>query len=450
MIAALAVRMPLILATRPLGFDDGVYATSVEAMRRGAVPFRDLFSSQGPVFLPVLRGFDAAGGEKLWAPRLAMVAAAIVIGLAVLSIAGRSTTAGAAVTLGVAAAVSTSVVLAAGPLESDGLALAFATLALSLALGRGNGARHAAVVGVLLGLGLATKSLFVVPPTLAAIAVVWTRRSVRHVVVAIGSAIAIGLVVTLPFGPGLVWEQYVAFHAASPRDIEPLHNLLRLGARLVELDVATVALALVALGWATRRGTGASASASDRIAVATWLAGSATIIVLATDGAPGFGRYLAFLIVPALILVAMANVPGRIVVAVALVLIPLQLAVNATLLDGRELEPDDVDLIAALSDLPDESIVVGDAPSLTYAAGMSSPAWLADTSYARIRAGYLTPVDLLHAIAAPETCAIVMWSGRLRTLDPGLPARAARLGYDQRIEFGNDRSLMVRPACVDL
>ena len=51
-VVALVVRLPAFFAPQPLGFDDGQFAMSVIAMRHGGLPFREVFSSQGPLFLP--------------------------------------------------------------------------------------------------------------------------------------------------------------------------------------------------------------------------------------------------------------------------------------------------------------------------------------------------------------------------------------------------------------
>ena len=64
------LRLPALFATRSLVFDDGVYASSALAMRNGLQPFRDVFSSQGPVFLPLVWLADLLGFRTLDAPRL--------------------------------------------------------------------------------------------------------------------------------------------------------------------------------------------------------------------------------------------------------------------------------------------------------------------------------------------------------------------------------------------
>ena len=69
-LVAVVLRLPAFFATRSLVFDDGVYASSALAMRNGLQPFRDVFSSQGPVFLPLVWLADLLGFRTLDAPRL--------------------------------------------------------------------------------------------------------------------------------------------------------------------------------------------------------------------------------------------------------------------------------------------------------------------------------------------------------------------------------------------
>src|SRR5688572_28483964 len=77
--AALLLRLPTALSTVPLTYDDGVYRASAGAMRVGGLPFRDVFSSQGPAFLPLLWAADTVGLRTSWSPRLLPLAAAVVL-----------------------------------------------------------------------------------------------------------------------------------------------------------------------------------------------------------------------------------------------------------------------------------------------------------------------------------------------------------------------------------
>ena len=63
-LGAILLRIPSLLAPTNLGYDDGGYGAAAIAMREGYEPFRDIFSSQGPLFLlvgtsPISPGSDA-------------------------------------------------------------------------------------------------------------------------------------------------------------------------------------------------------------------------------------------------------------------------------------------------------------------------------------------------------------------------------------------------------
>ena len=77
-VVAVLLRLPAFFADRSLVFDDGVFASSALAMRAGEVPFRDIFSSQGPVFLPLLWVADLVGFRTMDAPRILSVAAGVL------------------------------------------------------------------------------------------------------------------------------------------------------------------------------------------------------------------------------------------------------------------------------------------------------------------------------------------------------------------------------------
>jgi hypothetical protein len=86
-----ALRLPAFLASAHLTFDDGVYGASAVAMRAGGQPFRDVFSSQGPLFLPLVYVADAIGLRTANAPRVLSLAAALLL-VGATYVAGRTVT----------------------------------------------------------------------------------------------------------------------------------------------------------------------------------------------------------------------------------------------------------------------------------------------------------------------------------------------------------------------
>ena len=120
--------------TRSLVFDDGVFASSALAMRDGELPFRDVFSSQGPVFLPLLWVADLVGFRTLDAPRLLIGRVGRARSRS-RSTRARAASRRAATRCSRPALVTTSgsVLWVTGPVNADGPSLALSVLAVALA-----------------------------------------------------------------------------------------------------------------------------------------------------------------------------------------------------------------------------------------------------------------------------------------------------------------------------
>src|SRR5436853_2778978 len=124
-VGAVAIRIPAYVAVRHLSFDDGVYGASAVAVRAGGLPFREVFSSQGPLFLPLVWVADVAGLRTFDAPRLLAVASGLALVLATWSAArALRLSTGATVMAAALVATSGSVMWVTGPLTSDGPGLA--------------------------------------------------------------------------------------------------------------------------------------------------------------------------------------------------------------------------------------------------------------------------------------------------------------------------------------
>ncbi|MGZ6976179.1 MAG: hypothetical protein ACXVKQ_19750, partial [Acidimicrobiia bacterium] len=121
---ALVVRIPAFFAPQPLGFDDGQFAMSVIAMRHGGLPFREVFSSQGPLFLPIAWLGDLVTFRQIDSPRAASVLAGVALAVLVLHLGRRITTANAARFGALLVALSGSVLWTTAPLTSDGIGAA--------------------------------------------------------------------------------------------------------------------------------------------------------------------------------------------------------------------------------------------------------------------------------------------------------------------------------------
>ena len=134
-VVAVVLRLPALFATRSLVFDDGVFGSSALAMRGGVLPFRDVFSSQGPVFLPLVWVADLARvphPRRAAAPRASRRACSLTI--AVYSCARRVTSRGHALLAAGLVTTSGSVLWVTGPVNADGPSMALSVLAVALAL----------------------------------------------------------------------------------------------------------------------------------------------------------------------------------------------------------------------------------------------------------------------------------------------------------------------------
>lgn len=130
----IALRLPAFVSRAHLTFDDGVYGASAVAMRAGGEPFREVFSSQGPLFLPLVFLGDALGFRTANAPRvLSMAAALLLVGATYAAARVVSDRFGALLAAGLVSATTTSLFIT-GPVAADGSALALAMLTIALLL----------------------------------------------------------------------------------------------------------------------------------------------------------------------------------------------------------------------------------------------------------------------------------------------------------------------------
>ncbi len=454
--ATVAVRLPALRSPRHVDFDEGVYGVSVLAMRDGALPFHDVFSSQGPLFLPVLWVFDALGLREFRALRVGMVLIAIVVALGVYVLARRasgSTFAALVAAAGVGTAGAG--VAASGAVHSDGLALAFGVWGLAVMVAPGpEGRWRPVVVGALVGAGMATKSIFLLP---VAAAVAWHfgwRRRWRGLAEAAGAAAVVGFLVTLPWGLGNVWEQFVAFHLDVPRERDPYRNFVDTVGRMWRRDSLFLVLAgsgilgaLIRLG----RRRWPAGPRLEHVTMLVWLAATAVFLLLGVEMERGSYRFLWFFMAPAAVTFAIFRPPAVLVALTVLggaLLVPRHFHEDNRFLDEQKLGPTSQAIVAALEELPDGALVLSDDPGFAWIAGRHPPPPLVDVSWARIQSGDLTSDEVLAGALDPDVCAVLFHSARFDFLDPRLDDELLANGYDLAEDYGNDERLYVKPRCA--
>jgi hypothetical protein len=449
---AVALRIPAYLATRHLSFDDGVYGASAVAMRGGGAPFREVFSSQGPLFLPLVWLADVLGLRSFDAPRLLSVASGAALVLATWSAARalRLSTGAAALAAGLMAG-SGSVMWVTGPLTSDGPGLALAAGAVTAALWyrRSPTLRWAVTAGLLLGAALSVKSLLLA----AGLPVVWALvPNRRHLAAAIGAAGLLSVAVALPWGLGNVWDQAFRYHLEVAGSRTPLRNLRKVITTIGDRDLPLVLAGLVGFVGgpiARRRASLAPQTARGTGLVASWLA--ATIVVLAFEH-PLWRNHVAHLVPAVALLVALSfdRLPSgtlrRAIVAVALLAVPYHAVHLSELLWPAPPGPALAAARADLRGLPPDAQVISDDPGVVWRAGRRTPDDLVDTSILRIESRRLTAPSLARASIQGPVCAVLVWSHRFGNL-AALPRLLEEHGYGPTARYGGVKVLYTRPAC---
>ena len=450
-IVAFLVRLPAFFAPQSLGFDDGQFAMSVIAMRHGGAPFKEVFSSQGPLFLPIAWLGDLITFRQLDSPRTASVIAGVVLAVLVFLIARRLTAPGAALLTGVLVALSGSVLWTSGPLTSDGIgaALTAATVLGALAYRDAPSVRRAALVGLLAGAALAVKSLLVIPGLIAAGLWIVSRRRFRDVVVIPVVSILTVLAASAPWGLSRVYDQYVRYHTDAVAERPIGANATKLFRTLFERDAPLLAAGIVALlagiaFLASRRrrapedeaarpsdpGTGTNPS---RLPVLVWLA--VTVAVVLTES-PMWRNHVAHVVVPLVILVGIGLASPRmpaIAATLALLTAPWSIVHLGEILRPQPASGITATLQHRLEQLPPGALVISDTPGLVWRAGRRVPDRFVDVSILRItsptRSLVLTGEDVIRSAQRPEVCAVVRWSDQRFTHFPNLGARLRAVGY---------------------
>ena len=244
----LALRLPTFFATKHLTFDDGVFGASAVAMRNGGVPFREVFSSQGPLFLPLVWIADTLGLHTLNGTRLLGLASGLAL-VIVIYLAGRELggTTGARIAGGLAAVTGSSIAVT-GSLAADGPAMALAATAVLIALRyrRDPSTGRAVAMGVALGAAIMVKALVLPAAVPVGLILLWGRRP-KDWLAAVGAAVAVGAGLSFLWGFADVWDQSVTYHLDAPGGATPVANIKKLISTMTTRDVALVATGLLAL-----------------------------------------------------------------------------------------------------------------------------------------------------------------------------------------------------------
>jgi 4-amino-4-deoxy-L-arabinose transferase-like glycosyltransferase len=468
-LGAIVLRIPALFAPTNLGYDDGGYGLAAVAMREGFEPFRDIFSSQGPLFLPLVHVADLVGFETMNAPRLLSVFAGAVVTVAVYFAGLELMDRGRALLAGALAGSSGILLWTTGPLTSDGTAAALATstVAVALVYRRRPSTGLAIVITVLAGGAISVKHLLVGPALLVAwLLVLSARRVVDAVLVPVGAAVVFGLFAA-PWGFADVYHDAIQYHLEKTGEGNRGGNLSKLVTTYLRRSTFLVVLGLVALvgglwhRFGARRGPQGDPFAPrnereprlERLTGGTrilwWWAGFVLVVLLTQD--PMFRNHLTALVAPFALLVARFRPSWRAVAITAIVTLPIQAWQLRPLLLPESYEGRAAVVVETLRALPEDAWALSDEPGFVWRAGKATDPFFVDPSVLRIDSPVpeieITLDRLVEAAANPRQCAVVAWSpvrfGRFARLSD----RLAALGYEQTEDFGRGRGIWVRPRC---
>ncbi|CAN5459657.1 hypothetical protein BH10ACT3_BH10ACT3_01390 [soil metagenome] len=484
--ATVLLRLPAYFSAKHLTFDDGVFASSILAMRDGGLPFRDVFSSQGPLFLPLVYLGDLVGFRTMDAPRIVPVLSGVIVVLAVHWAALRFTDRiGALIGAGLAA-TSGCLMWVTGPIAADGPALAFATLAFALGLRhRGRPTYpNAILLGLAVGATLSNKAMEA--PILLPVVLVLGAPildALRHRVVfgadlaraavAGGVAALMFVAISAPFGFADVWDQSFVYRNEASNGAHPAANAGKILSTLWDRDLVLLLFCAVALVFAVLafRRTGsarvaivdaddnwASATStpvagwrpSSRLLVTSWVIVSALWLIVVVS--PMWRAHVSAMIPPLALLVALYRPPLKPAVVAAVVSIPLLFVQLDGLLLPGDYEGSEAEVVELLRGLPDGAWVLSDEPGLVWRAGHRTSDDLVDPSMLRVQQGRYTEQSLADAAADPRVCAVVVRSDDRFGHFPGLPDRLAAEGYEVALRSsaagGDAQRVYVRQDCA--
>lgn len=449
-LVTVALRLPTFVAERHLTFDDGVYGASAVAMRAGGEPFREVFSSQGPLWLPLVWLGDLLGLRTMNAPRVtSMLAAVLLVSATYLAARVVTDRMGALVAAGIVTSTTTMLFIT-GPVAADGAALAFATLTVMLALRW----RHEVTVprSIWLGLGVgATISVkaLLAPVVLPVALVLLAGRRWLPIVVGAGTAVAFHFALWLPWGPGNVWEQSYEYHLEVANERTPGRNLFKVLSTMADRDLLVLVAVALALGALALRRRAAAPDAESRATspdtlLLAWITG--TFGVLLTEN-PMWRPHVSQLIPALALLAARHRPPARVLAVAGVVALPYHLVHAWPMLHPSGYEGTSAEVVRALRDLPPGALAISDEPGIVWRAGRGTTPDLVDASYLRIETGQLSSASVAGVAGEADVCAVVVTSGARWGSFEDLPDRLAAVGYQVEVDDGLDHRLYVKASC---
>jgi hypothetical protein len=458
-VVAVLLRVPAFVADRHLTYDDGFFGLSAIEMRHGVVPFKELFSPQGPLHLPMLYVADLVGLQTTNAPRLLPMAAGVAVTIATYAAARRIASRFGAVVAAALVTTSGSILWTTTGIASDGPAVALAVAAVVVSFGYADdpSSTRAVVAGALVGAAVVAKAL-AAPVAVAVTILVLSRRRPRDLAYAAAAGVVVTVGATLPWGLGRVWDQSVAYNRNASRVTSYGGAVAKAWHTLVDRDpfvlvaVALVLATLVLARMGSVRAVASPAPSSRRAAgnllfrpamvLLVWFTAQLALLVYE----PAFWRpHVAFLVAPLALLVGLRPPPLAALLVGALLVLPWYWSNMHTMLWPDAYTRREQAALDGLRNLPARSRAISDEPGFLWRAGRLTDPYLDDSSIKRIEESQITATRIADAASRPDICGVLVWTSRYGSLDLG--PRLTEAGYRVVARYGGPRVLYERVDC---
>ncbi|MFN8026242.1 MAG: glycosyltransferase family 39 protein [Acidimicrobiia bacterium] len=442
-IVALLLRLPAFLTDKSLVFDDGVFAASAYAMRAGEAPFKSVFSSQGPAFLPLLWLGDLLGLRTVNSPRVLSVASGVVVTIAVYAIARHVTTRGRALLAAGLVTTAGTILWVTVPANADGPSLALSVLAVAFALRYRDDPRviNAVWVGLAAGGAVSIKALSVPAVFIAGLIVLLAcpakgAAKLRDAAIAAGTAVVVYLVFALPWGIGRVWEQSFTYHEKARRIATRAGAAEKIWNTLVDRDLLVmVALGLTIVTALVLLVMGRRPNRLQLVVVGMLVLWAFLVFALLLWEPAMWRAHVSHLVVPLALLACLRPPPWPLLAVALLVATPVWIDRNTAILWPSGYSGNDRALVQKLETLPSDALVISDDPGWVWRADRRPPGDFADVSYQRIDNKGITEDSLVRAAKTSDVCGVIVSSPLHFRRFHTLPDRLEANGYE-RLHFG--------------